>query len=218
MTLILVIESATRQATIALGQDESVVFTHDGEPGGNRDLAGMVQTGLAAIEATTADIDLIAVNQGPGGLSSVRCGAAFANALAFSLKRPLLPYNGFELLGFHAQQSTERPVLCTSKAADGKAFVGLYHQGKLSHLRFGPLAMVLQEVLPTEASLAVAGSMRKHVLQALPQHHIEDTGLTTAPAATAIRMIHPVRERWDHTTHYVEPINDQSTLFSQPVP
>jgi N6-L-threonylcarbamoyladenine synthase len=56
-----------------------------------RDICGVVQAALDTANADLANLDAIAVTQGPGLVGSLLVGVSFAKSLALSLNRPLVP-------------------------------------------------------------------------------------------------------------------------------
>jgi N6-L-threonylcarbamoyladenine synthase len=56
-----------------------------------RDICGTVRAALDAAGVGLADIDAIAVTQGPGLVGSLLVGVSFAKSLSVSLDRPLVP-------------------------------------------------------------------------------------------------------------------------------
>ena len=58
-----------------------------------RDLCGVVERALADASVGWADLDAIAVTQGPGLVGSLLVGVAFAKSLALALDRPLVAVN-----------------------------------------------------------------------------------------------------------------------------
>ena len=56
-----------------------------------RDICGVVRTALETAKTDFADVDAIAVTQGPGLVGSLLVGVSFAKSLALSLGRPLIP-------------------------------------------------------------------------------------------------------------------------------
>ena len=61
-----------------------------------RNIGWVVQQAFKEAKKTHDDIDGIAVTQGPGLIGSLLVGVSFAKAMAFSLKKPLLPVNHVE--------------------------------------------------------------------------------------------------------------------------
>jgi N6-L-threonylcarbamoyladenine synthase len=56
-----------------------------------RDICGVVEAALGAAGAELNDVDAVAVTQGPGLVGSLLVGVAFAKALAWSLRVPIVP-------------------------------------------------------------------------------------------------------------------------------
>jgi N6-L-threonylcarbamoyladenine synthase len=112
--LILGIESSCDETAAALVEDGHIVLsnvvasqvkTHRSFGGVVPELASrehlrnigwVVRQAFKDAEKTEADIDGIAVTQGPGLIGSLLVGVSFAKAMAFSLKKPLLPVNHIE--------------------------------------------------------------------------------------------------------------------------
>ena len=105
MPNILIVDTATRSASLALG--ESRAFTlrvSDPEERNSRDLLLLVQSlfeqtgGLAA-----ADLDALAYNAGPGSYTGSRIAASVVQGIAFAKGLPAIAVNTFELLRLRAQ-------------------------------------------------------------------------------------------------------------------
>jgi len=112
--LILGIESSCDETAAALVRDGHVVLsnivasqvkTHRSFGGVVPELASrehlrnigyVVNRAFADADKTYADIDGIAVTQGPGLIGSLLVGVSFAKAMAYSLKKPLVPVNHVE--------------------------------------------------------------------------------------------------------------------------
>jgi len=56
-----------------------------------RDICGVVEAALADAGATTADVDAVAVTQGPGLVGSLLVGVSFAKAFAWARNVPVVP-------------------------------------------------------------------------------------------------------------------------------
>ncbi|WP_413203869.1 tRNA (adenosine(37)-N6)-threonylcarbamoyltransferase complex dimerization subunit type 1 TsaB [Rhodospirillum sp. A1_3_36] len=149
MTLALCIDTSDGHSHVVLGNEIGVLATRDR----GRDLDTAIFLPQATREVlseagrTLADIDLVAVNIGPGGLSATRCGVSFTNALAFALGRPILGVDHLILLGSRTRALGAAPVVCLKRAANAHAYVGLYDGQTLSHLVFGPAGPAVAHVL-----------------------------------------------------------------------
>ena len=130
--LILGIESSCDETAAALVEDGHVVLsnvvasqikTHRSFGGVVPELASrehlrnigwVVRQALSDAAKTYDDIDGIAVTQGPGLIGSLLVGVSFAKAMAFSLKKPLVPVNHIEghiYSAFIEHREVEYPLL-----------------------------------------------------------------------------------------------------------
>ena len=83
-------------------------------------LGDLVAQTLAESGAAFRDIAAIAVDIGPGGLSSMRAAVAYANGLAFSLGVRLFPITSLELMAIAAAEKHDGPFLCLRTGHRGK--------------------------------------------------------------------------------------------------
>src|SRR5271154_1678056 len=75
-----------------------------------RAIVPVVRSALAQAGITLADLDAIAVTEGPGLAGALLVGVAYAKSLAFALKKPLLAINHLEG-HIHAVLLTQREAL-----------------------------------------------------------------------------------------------------------
>src|SRR5439155_9937017 len=99
MSILLAIETSSLEYSIALGRNRQLQYNSAHQQTGCccRDIAALISDGLKSIGAKVNDISAITLNIGPGGLSYVRSGVSFANALSFSLGIQIYPFNTFEI-------------------------------------------------------------------------------------------------------------------------
>ena len=215
MSLLLGIETSSLRYAVVLGRDGRLVFDSGDEAQPPADLAGLVERGLAAVGAGRHDIDAIAVDIGPGGLGAVRAGVSFANALAWSLTRPLYPVTAFELLGFEAWRNIQAPILCLRATSHGNAYVGLYDGVAVAAMRYGPLAVTVIAVAGTLSRIGVAGTSRDQVAAILPGCAIVDSGVAGARAKSLIEIDLAGRVALDPATSRASPLTEQSRIFHE---
>lgn len=99
---ILAFDSSAKTASVAVTQDkkilcESIVnsgFTH------SQTLAVLIDSCIKQANLTVGDIDLIAVNKGPGSFTGVRIGVALAKGLAFAKNIPVCGVSTLESLAY----------------------------------------------------------------------------------------------------------------------
>lgn len=217
MTFALAIETSSSPFGVIFGQDKKVLFNslEDASLRDSRDIPWLVERGLEAIKGRVNDIGAIAVNIGPGGLSSVRSGVAFANALGFGLTIPVFPFTSFDLMGFEAWRQFQLPVLCTARATYGKAYVGLYDQGVLQAMQFGILEEITPKIIGALREFVVVGHVRSALQRLIPDSKIHDSGIQSARAEILLDRI-PDTARWKNTkTDGVLPIHEYSTVFHE---
>lgn len=113
-----------------------------------RELAPAVQAALEETGTALADVGLIAVSQGPGSYTGLRVGIAFAKALAWAAKRPLVGVGSLRAMAENAGNgiSIAAPVL---DARWGQVYGAVYRRengkGKMDNGQW-------REVVPPEAA------------------------------------------------------------------
>lgn len=209
MTLSLCIETSTATFAAALAADGEIVAVRalEGVPPAQRDLPALVAGLLADTEHTFADLGRIAVDVGPGNLTAVRTGVAYADGLAFALGLGIATADSLELMA--AQAGAGTPVLCLRNAGAGRAYAGLFGAGGPRY-RHGPLPEV---VAVTGPEILVAGDFRTEVAELLPGVVVKDTGI----AGPDVRVLHRItagRPTLDPTRERAAaPLTDSSPLF-----
>lgn len=202
----LAVETSTATFAAAL-TDGDRTLTRDlrGARPAERDLPGLVAGLLAEAGCGFADLDRVAVDVGPGNLTAVRTGVAYANGLAFALGIGVATADALELMARQAGT----PALCLRNAGGGRAYAGLFGAG--AGYRHGPLAEVVAAV--TGPEVTVAGDFRAEVAELLPGVLVNDSGVTGPDVATLLRLtadrptLDPTRER------AAAPLTDTSALF-----
>jgi tRNA threonylcarbamoyladenosine biosynthesis protein TsaB len=215
MSLLLGIETSSLRYAVVFGRDGQLLFDSGDEREAPADLAGLVERGLSAVGAKRHDIDAIAVDIGPGGLGAVRAGVSFANALAWSLARPVHPVTAFELIGFEAWRTVQAPILCLRATSHGNAYVGLYDGAGMTAMRYGPLAATVAAIAGTLPRLGVGGTSRDQVAAILPGCAIIDSGVAGARARSLIEIGLSGRAALDPATSRASPLTEQSRIFHE---
>jgi tRNA threonylcarbamoyladenosine biosynthesis protein TsaB len=210
-TLAVETSTATFAAAVRTA-DTTAVRVLAGVRPADRDLPALVAGLLAEVGLSFADIDRIAVDVGPGNLTAVRTGVAYANGLAFALGVGVATADSLELMAArHAESDPGTPVLALRNAGGGRAYAGLFVPGLAPRYLHGTLAEVVAVVGGPE--VVVAGDFRAEVPQLRPEVLVEDSGIAGPDvdlvlALTADRgTLDPTRER------PAAPLTDSSELF-----
>ena len=133
------------------------------------------------------------------------------NALAFSLKVNIYPFNWFEIIA--AQTATDLPVICAVPASNDNAYVGLIKAGRVEIMRFGPLHEAFAKVNADLPEVAVAGRIRHKLAALLGESRVVDTGIENPDARVLLRLGHRALIGGEGSTGQVEALNDQSAVF-----
>ena len=215
MSLLLAVESSSNEYRVVLGRDGEAIFdsaVNNCDPP-FRTLGSLLECGLEAVGAQASEIEGVAINVGPGSLTFVRAGISFVNALAFSLKVSIYPFNWFEIIAAQTRAATHLPVVCAVPAANDNAYVGLIRGESVEIMRFGTVHTALAEVSGGLAEVAVAGRIRQRLAALLTDARVVDTGIENPDARVLLRLGFEAATAGEHSTTQVEALNDQSALF-----
>ncbi|WP_051797887.1 tRNA (adenosine(37)-N6)-threonylcarbamoyltransferase complex dimerization subunit type 1 TsaB [Catenuloplanes japonicus] len=216
MGLTLAIESSSINYGVTLDGAETVLRRDDPS---FTSIGGLVQTTLAAAGHTTADIALIAVNLGPGNLSSVRAGVAYANGLAFSLGRQVVGVHGLRVLAETAAPGADLPVLCLRNAGAGNVYAAVYEHGRPTLMRHDKLSEIATAVRAAHTSVIVAGSFRDQAIALLDGVDVTDSGVEVPSSLATYRLtVTPPADADWAPADVVSPINEQTAPFTGEIP
>ncbi len=215
MSLLLAIETSSDEYQVVLGRDRRPIFdsARDGDFPPSGDIAGLVSSGLGLVGERVSEIMGVVLNIGPGGLTYVRAGVSFVNALAFSLGIPIYPFNYFEIIANQAREHTALPILCAVPAANDQGYVGLVNGTSVDVMRFGPLPSTVAEISDGLAEVAVAGRIRHRLSSLLNRVKVIDTGIEKPDASVLLELGYRACERAGTSAAQVSPLNDQSEIF-----
>ena len=148
MSLLLAVESSSNVYRVVIGRDGEIVFdsTVNNCESSLKTLGGLFSCGLETLGLPASEIKGVAINVGPGSLTFVRAGISFVNALAFSLKVNIYPFNWFEIVANQTKEITELPVLGIVPASNDNAYVGLIRGESVEIMRFGPVHRTVADV------------------------------------------------------------------------
>jgi tRNA threonylcarbamoyladenosine biosynthesis protein TsaB len=107
--IVLALETATRDGSVALARDGGVIASARGD--GSRPHATRLPAAALALLApaglTLRDVDVFAVCLGPGAFTGLRVGIAAAQGLAFATGRPIVGISALDALGVAALDGRE---------------------------------------------------------------------------------------------------------------
>jgi tRNA threonylcarbamoyl adenosine modification protein YeaZ len=143
------------------------------------------------------DLELFAVNIGPGYLTSVRAGVAYVNALSFGGGGlPIRVVDSLRLLALQASQlDSSAPVLSLRNAPGGEVFGGLFTSDGAKSYRVGKFREVVAGLAGELSSVVVAGVSRTEVKDVLHGCDVTDSGVETSTVLTlheaaVVRSLH----------------------------
>ena len=125
------IDSTAAVATAALFQGNALVAEREAIAGKKHaeTLLPLIDDLLEENGVTIHDIDLFAVDIGPGSFTGVRIGVSLVNALAFASGKPVVPVDSLETLA-RSVAETSHPVCAMIDARNGNAYAALYQAGR----------------------------------------------------------------------------------------
>ncbi len=148
MALILIIDTAIEQASIALCKNNEAIALEINTV--QNEHASFVQPAIAKIVMQTNislnEIDAIAVVNGPGSYTGLRVGLSSAKGLCFALNKPLITLNTLEVMALATINTYKDPTLLHCPMIDARrmeVYTALYNH-KLEVLE-GPTATILEE-------------------------------------------------------------------------
>jgi tRNA threonylcarbamoyladenosine biosynthesis protein TsaB len=101
---LLLIDTALEQATISIAEDKKLIDSIKSSDQKNH--ASFIQQAIKDLlegnKISTNDIDVIAVNNGPGSYTGLRVGLSTAKGLCYGLNKKLVLINTLELIAFAA--------------------------------------------------------------------------------------------------------------------
>ena len=114
---ILGFDTSAKAASVALSEDGKLIsefyldsgFTH------SETVLPMAKAVLDAARITPSDVDLFAVNCGPGSFTGLRIGIAAVKALGMSLDKPCAAVSTLEALAYNMQSS--KGIICAAMDA-----------------------------------------------------------------------------------------------------
>jgi tRNA threonylcarbamoyladenosine biosynthesis protein TsaB len=170
---------------------------------------------VAQAGAKLSDISRIGLDVGPGSLSSVRAGVAYANGLAFSLGAPIYGLSSLELMATEVLANHDLPVICMRKSQGGNVYAGLFTKLGPPTLRYGQLSQTIAELAGDARELCVAGAYRCAVSEVLPQAQVHVTEIDVPSVLTLYRILTSPNRDLGQPVALATPLTEAATVFHQ---
>ena len=131
--LLLALDTSTRQSSVALCSEDSLLGEYTWHAGGNHsvELLDHVQRLCASAQVTLSQLDAVAVAIGPGSFNGVRVALATAKSLAFALQKSLVGVTTLDCIAAQ-QQLWQGPVCAFLEAGRGELYSACYSFETLS--------------------------------------------------------------------------------------
>lgn len=122
------LETATPMCSVALAVGHEVLSRRQLAPRGHAQLVlPWIEELLAECGLRYADIDRLAVGQGPGGFTSLRIGLGIVQGMALAHDLPVHPVSSLAALAFSAGPADDgEPVVALMDARMGEVFAGWF--------------------------------------------------------------------------------------------
>ncbi len=208
--LILGIESATSSVGCAIGGPDGVIASvHTTRPRYHAEsLAPQIEFVLQQAGIATGDVDVVAVDVGPGLFTGLRVGITTAISVAFALGVPMVAANSLELLASAVSSNvnaSDRDIHAMIDARRGEVFHARYRrEGEGNDCRMEPavalpdeLAKALEADPERRELLLVGDGARQHLesFDGLAGVEVTAAQFDHPSASALVRLVRPAAER-----------------------
>lgn len=155
MALILSIESATKNCSVALAEDGEVIClkeVHEEKFSHAEKLHSFILEVMASSDRKLTEIDAVAVSKGPGSYTGLRIGVSAAKGLCYALDKPLISVPTLESLARQVEMADEGIIVPLLDARRMEVYSAVYDQD-------------YSEIRETRAEIMVAGSFSEYLDQ-----------------------------------------------------
>ncbi|MGD9999541.1 MAG: tRNA (adenosine(37)-N6)-threonylcarbamoyltransferase complex dimerization subunit type 1 TsaB [Ilumatobacteraceae bacterium] len=205
--LILGIETATEQVSVAIGGHEGVLGLFEVCRGRRHaeTLTPAIDFLCAQADIELSEISVVAVDVGPGLFTGMRVGLAAGKALAQALRVPMIGMSSLDLLTFPLRH-TGRTVAAVIDARRGELFYAIYlpvpgGMQRVTEPRCGRIDDFLADVLPRGHELVCVGdgALRyRDQIESELRCEFAEQFLSRPSAAPLVQLAHAkaLREEW----------------------
>jgi len=197
--MLLALDTTAAVATAALFRDGALVAEREADAGKKHAETALplIETILEENGVTIDQIDLFAVDIGPGSFTGVRIGVSLVNALAFASGKRVVPVDALRTLALSVGE-TEKPVCAIIDARNDNAYAALYQAGK-----------TLIEPCAVETEQFVADLPRDAVF--VGDAHVEEKTYPRARFAGQFALAHPETAMQEVEPLYLRPSQAERT-------
>ena len=144
--MLLAVDTTANLATAALFRDGTLVAEREADASKKHaeTVLPLIDNLLEENGVSISQIDLFAVDIGPGSFTGVRIGVSLVNALAFATGRRVVAIDALQAL-YQSSEEAHKPVCAMIDARNGNAYAALYQTGK---------TLITPEAVAIEAFLA----------------------------------------------------------------
>ena len=205
--LILGIETATEQVSVAIGGHEGVLGLVEVCRGRRHaeTLAPAIEFVCSQADVRLDEISVVAVDVGPGLFTGMRVGLASAKALAQALRVPMIGMSSLDLLAYPLRH-TGRTVVAVIDARKGELFYAFYRPvpggvQRVLEPRCGPIDDLIAEVMARRDDVICVGDgalrHRDEIIAEL-RCELAEQFLSRPSAAPLVQLAHAraLREEW----------------------
>jgi tRNA threonylcarbamoyladenosine biosynthesis protein TsaB len=124
--VLLALDSATTGCSVAICDDAGGMLAYRNHAPGAAQadrLVALIDAAVDTADIDYGDLELIAVNRGPGSFTGVRAGVAAARGLALALARPVLAVTTLEVLAAEVGAQPAGTILAAMDARRGQVYV-----------------------------------------------------------------------------------------------
>ena len=205
--LILGIETATAQVSVAIGGHEGVLGSFEVCRGRRHaeTLTPAIEFVCAQADVDLDEIGLIAVDIGPGLFTGMRVGLAAAKAIAQARRLPMIGISSLDLLAFPLRHSS-RPIVAIIDARKSEVFWSAYRPvpggvQRITEPAVGPIDDVIAELVANRLDPVLVGDgalRHREQLAGAVVGEVADQFLAHPSAAPLVQLAHAraLREEW----------------------
>ncbi len=153
MALILSIESATKNCSVALAADGEVISLkelHEEKFSHAEKLHSFILEVMASSDRKLAELDAVAVSKGPGSYTGLRIGVSAAKGLCYALGKPLISVPTLESLAMQIEMTEKGLIVPLLDARRMEVYSAVYNDH-------------FEEIRETRAEIIEAGSFSDYL-------------------------------------------------------